>query len=166
MALNYSILGKIMLVVLAVSLVWGYWVAIRRFLPLILIESGYSLNEITGIVIQNTIISIVVGFGTSVLLLVVNYYLGKQYKLGKTPTVVFFLVLVTAGLIGNIIGYGIRQLEYPEYPILSIYFLIEIFGPYGPSIWLSLILWSFIGMLAANYKRELEKTHAELKSTI
>ena len=152
---NRTILLVIMLAVFARQF-WINWLtADLPFLAIMLREGGLSLEEYAVALTFRNILLIVSGTGTSIGLLLLNYYLGKRYKLTRTSTIVLLFALVISVLLGFFLGYGIKQLQIPEYPILNIGIIVNI--PHIPSRILSTITWCMVGMLAGNYKREIEE---------
>lgn len=157
--MNLRPLLKVMIVILAFSVYLGYWNAVFPYLSIILHEAGHSPSEISIFFAHLWIVNLVVGLGASILILITSYYAGKQYKLTKTSTLIFLLFLIITIWTGHLIGYVIRQIELPQYSILNILFFIQILDTFLPPS--SFILWSFIGMLAGNYKRELDRKRIE-----
>jgi len=149
--MNLRPLWKVIIIVLALSIFGGYWTSVSPYLTLMLHDAGYSLDDIGRFFIHLTILNLVVGYGGAILSLVASYYSGKKYKLTKISTLIFFILLVVAVWAGHLIGYVIRQIELPQYPILNINFIFNTLGS------MNTILWSFVGMLAGNYKREVEE---------
>ncbi|HJX02411.1 MAG TPA: hypothetical protein VJ439_00970 [Candidatus Bathyarchaeia archaeon] len=85
--------------------------------------------------------------------LTISYYSGKQYGLTKNSTLIVFLLLLVTVLIGGVIGYIIAQILFSQYQIIH----LMMFANSGIGLfYVSPILWSFIGLFAGNYKRELE----------
>lgn len=147
------ILLAIMLAVFVVQF-WINWsTADALFWAVMLDEAGLTLEEIAIALTFRDIILSVVGISTSIGLLLLNYYLGKRYKLTRTSTIVLLLTLVISILLGILLGYEIKQLQLPQYPILNIGIIAVI-----PGKLLSSITWYMLGMLAGNYKREIEQT--------
>jgi len=123
-------------------------------------EAGLAPQEIGAALMFRSIVFGVVSICTSVGLLLLNYYLGKRYRLTKTSTIVFVSTLVISILLGLLLGYGIKQLQLPQYPILNWGIIIEI--PYELS---STITWCMLGMLAGNYKREIEEKRRSVRGS-
>jgi sensor histidine kinase YesM len=152
---NRTILLVIMLAVFARQF-WINWLtADAPFWSIMAHEAGLPLEEFASTLTFRNILLTVTGTGTSIGLLLLNYYLGKRYKLTRTSTIVLLFALVISVLLGFFLGYGIKQLQIPEYPILNIGIIANI--PSIPSRLLSTITWCMLGMLAGNYKREIEE---------
>lgn len=142
-------------VILAVFLfvVWINWLtADSPFWVHMLTEAGFAYEEINTVLMFRSILFQVLSVGSSVGLLLLNYYLGKRYKLTRRSTIVFIFVLIIPILLGLFLGYGIKQLQLPQYPILNWNIALEI-----PNELSYTIIWCMSGMLAGNYKREIEQ---------
>ncbi len=61
---------------------------------------------------------------------------------------IFIIATIAAG---NLVGYVIRQIESPEYPMLNLNFIFDTLSAVQ-----SYAVWAFLGILAGNYKREFE----------
>jgi hypothetical protein len=146
------ILGIIMLAVFMVQFLINWSVADAPFWPMLMHEAGFSSEEIAITGVYRQIIISVVGIGTSIGLLLLNFYLGKNYRLTKASTTVLILVLATSIIAGLFLGYGLKQLQFPQYSILNLGILAVI-----PRRLLSPIVWCMLEMVAGNYKREIEK---------
>jgi hypothetical protein len=146
------ILAIIMLAVFMVQFLVNWSVADALFWPIIMHKAGLSPEEIAISCIYRQIILSVVGISTSIGLLLLNFYLGKNYRLTKASTTVLILVLATSIIAGLFLGYGLKQLQFPQCSIITLGILAVI-----PSRLLSPIVWCMLGMVAGNYKRETEK---------
>jgi|Deesub1362A_J573_1020465.scaffolds.fasta_scaffold02250_3 hypothetical protein len=82
------ILGIIMLAVFMVQFLVNWSVADAPFWPMLMHEAGFSSEEIAIAGVYRQIIISVVGIGTSIGLLLLNFYLGKNYRLTKASTTV------------------------------------------------------------------------------
>ena len=150
--MNYRPLCIVVIVVLALSIWWGYWRAISPYQTLILRDAGYSMEEIAQFYSVLTIVYITVGYGGSFFILLSSYYSGKEYIVNKKSAVIFLFFLIIAIWVGNLIGYIIRQIELPQYPIFNLNFVVEtLTSMQGP------ILWSFVGLLAGNLKTRTQQ---------
>jgi len=150
--MNLRPLLKAMIIVFTLSVYLGYWMAVNPFLVPMLHEAGHSYEEIGRFLVYLSIVNFVVVLGGEILNLVTSYYSGKQYKLTKTSTLTFLLLLIITVWAGNLIGYVIGQIQLPQYQILNINLFIQpLFYMQTP------ILWSFVGMSAGNYKREVDR---------
>ena len=147
-----TVLLVVMLAVFIVQLLINWETADAPFWAVMLSEAGLTYEEI-GIasVFRNIVLSIV-GISTSIGLLLLNYYLGKRYKLTRTSTIVLILALAISILLGFFLGYGIKQLQLPQYPILNLGIVTNILGRL-----ISPIAWYMLGIVAGNYKREIEQ---------
>lgn len=148
--------GKILIIVmLAVFLTQfgtSWWAADNPYKIIILRDAGFSPEEIAATYsVMNTILGIF-GIGTSIGLLLLNYFLGKKYKLTRESTIGYIFLLIICVLLGQFLGYAVRQFQLPQFPILYIGLLAII-----PSRVLSSITWNMLGMLAGNYMREIEQ---------
>ena len=145
--MNYRPLYIVVIVVLALSIWWAYWRAIRPYQTLILRDAGYTMEEIAQFYFVLAIVYTTVGYGGSFFILLSSYYSGKVYIVNKQSAAIFLFFLIIAIWIGNLIGYVIRQIELPQYPILNLNFVVEtLTSMQGP------VLWSFVGLLAGNLK--------------
>ena len=145
----------LLIIVLAVSSVqfWINWSAADApFWVIMLHEAGLAPEEFAVILTFRNLFFTVTGTSTSIGLLLLNYFLGKRYRLTRTSTMVLLFALVISILLGLFLGYGIRQLQIPRYPILNLGIIGNI-----PGRLLSQITWCMLGMLAGNYKREIEE---------
>jgi hypothetical protein len=59
-------------------------------------------------------------------------------------------LLIAATWVGRFIGYVIRQVQLPQYPVFNVNFLLQLID-------MSFVAWSMVGILAGNYKREADK---------
>ena len=149
--LNCRSLYLIVTIVLCLSVWRGYWSAFFPYRAIILRDLGYTAAEVGQMIFVEGIFLTAVGIGGSILLLLISYYSGKGYKLTGTSTLLLLIILIISIFVGSLIGYIIRQAEYPQYPILNITFFFDIFGTMQ-----SRIVWTFLGIFAGNYKREIE----------
>ena len=149
---NRTILLVIMLAVFARQF-WINWLsADAPFWVIMAHEAGLPPEDFALALTFRNILLTVTGTCTSIGLLLLNYYLGKRYKLTRRSTIVLLFALVISILLGLFCGYGIKQLQIPQYPILNITIVANI-----PGRLLSQITWCMVGMLAGNYKREIEE---------
>ena len=148
--------GKTLIIVmLAVFLTrfgTSWWVADSSYKTIIWRDAGFSFEEIAAMYFTTSIILGVFGIGTSIGLLLLNYFLGKKYKLTRESTIVYIFLLIVSNLLGQFLGYAVRQFQLPQFPILHLGILAII-----PSGLLSSITWNMLGMLAGNYMREIKK---------
>ena len=126
------------------------------YLAVMLYEDGLSVEEYATTLTFRNIAIIAWGIGSSVGLLLLNYYLGKKYKLTRESTIFYLLCLIISILIGTFLGYGTRQLQLPQYPILNLGILAL-----TPGNLLSSITWNMLGMLAGNYMREIKEKETQ-----
>ena len=136
-----------MLTVFLIQLGKGWWVADSPFRYIMMIDAGLSPEEIDTVNHTMNIVWTVLSWGTSIGLLLLNYFLGKRYKLTKESTIVYIFLLILFTLLGHFLGYAVRQLQIPQFPIL---FLGIFMIPIGS---LPSITWNLLGMLAGNYVR-------------
>ncbi len=142
-----------MLAVFLTQLGTSWWTADSPpYRTIILIDAGFSYEEIAAIYFTMSIVWAVFGIGTSIGLLLLNYFLGKKYRLTRESTIVYIFLLIVSILLGQFLGYAVRQLQLPQFPILHLGILATI-----PSGLLSSITWNMLGMLARNYMREIEE---------
>ena len=147
-----TILLVIMLAVFAVQF-WINWAtADAPYWAIMAHEAGLPPEEFGATLMLRNILLTITGTGTSIGLLLLNYYLGKRYKLTRTSTMVLLFTLGISILLGFFLGYAAKQLQIPQYPILNLGVVAMI-----PSRLLSSITWCMVGMLAGNYKREIEE---------
>jgi zinc transporter ZupT len=83
----------------------------------------------------------------------VSYRCGAGYKLTKLSGFILIVLAYLSEMLGNLVGTAIYQIQTPEYPVLQ-FMLLEIGSSYG---YIYMVL---IGILAANYVRELQKQKA------
>jgi len=150
-----TILLVIMLAVFTVQFWLNWLTADAPFWTIMLHEAGLSIEELAIALTFRNILLTVTGTCTSIGLLLLNYYLGKRYRLTRTSTIVLLFALAISILLGLFCGYGIKQLQIPQYPILNVAMIVN--TPFLPSRLLSQITWCMVGMLAGNYKREIEE---------
>ena len=149
--LSFRSLYVVIVVVLCLSVWSGYWSAFFPYRTIILRELEYTPSEASQTIFIEGIFLTVVGVGGSILLLIASYYSGKDYRLTGASALHLFVILLISIVVGNLTGYTIRQIEYPEYPILNISFFFDAIG-----VLRSYIVWAFLGILAGNYRREIE----------
>lgn len=98
--------------------------------------------------------------GGSLLLLVGGYYLGKRYNLTfNSALILIFLIIVTVligQVIGSVVAYYLYQFSVTEYSSFTQGVFIEFFIQ---TIWeiRNIAVWSFLGILAGNYKGLLRR---------
>ncbi|MFQ6064402.1 MAG: hypothetical protein ACE5L6_02900 [Candidatus Bathyarchaeia archaeon] len=147
-----TVLLGVMLAVFVVQF-WINWsTADAPFWAVMMHEAGHTPEEFAIALTFRNVVFSVVGIVTSIGLLLLNYYLGKRYKLTRTSTIILILALVISILLGFLLGYGIRQLQLPQYSILNLGIVAMI-----PNRLVSPIVWCMLGMVAGNYKREIEQ---------
>jgi hypothetical protein len=151
-----------MLAVFLMKLGTSWWAADSPFKTIMLRDAGFSPEEIAAVYFTMSIVWGVLSMGSSIGLLLLNYFLGKVYELTRESTIVYIFLLVISILLGQFLGYAIRQFQLPQFPILHLGILAVI-----PSGLLSSITWNMLGILAGNYMREIEGkseyTHPEIK---
>ncbi|MDH5734093.1 MAG: hypothetical protein OEY88_10000 [Candidatus Bathyarchaeota archaeon] len=149
----------IIMIVVFLAHFWRNWlIADSPFWRLMLSAAGYTAEEISNILLTRSIGFGILGLGTSIGLLVLNYYLGKRYKLTRRSTIAYVFLLIISITLGLLLGYGIKQFQHPQYSILDTSTAIEI--PYDLS---STVPWYVLGMLAGNYKSETEQKRKGLE---
>jgi hypothetical protein len=148
--MNLSSLYMVLIIVLAFSIYGGYVQAVSPWLSIILIDSGLSHVQLGYYLMYLSIVTVVVGYIGMALNLVASYYAGKKYVLTKNSALILVLLLIAATWVGRFIGYAIRQVQLPQYPVFNVNFLLQLID-------VSLIAWSMVGILAGNYKREADK---------
>ena len=156
-----SVRMNLLLIMILVFLAhfWRNWlVADSPYWVPMLSAAGYTIEEIDNILLTRSIGFGILGLGTSIGLLVLNYYLGKRYKLTKRSTITYVFLLIIPIIPGLLLGYGIKQFQLPQYPIFDTSTAIEI--PYDLS---STVPWYVLGMLAGNYIRETEQKRKGLE---
>ena len=147
---NLSSLYIVLVIVLAFSIYGGYVQAVSPWLSIILIDSGLSHEQLGYYLMYLGIVTVVVGYIVMALNLVASYYAGKKYVLTKNSALILVLLLIAATWVGRFIGYAIRQVQLPQYPVFNVNFLLQLID-------VSFIAWSMVGILAGNYKREADK---------
>ena len=150
--MNYRPLYIVIIVVLGLSIWWGYWRAFAPYQTLVLRDAGYSMEEIGQYYFALSIITLIVAYGGAIFILLASYYSGKEYELNKTSTLVALVFLIIAIWIGNLVGYAIRQVQLPQYSILNLNFVFQTLTSMQASI-----LWSFVGLLAGNLKTRTQQ---------
>lgn len=93
----------------------SWWVADSPYRTIILRDDGFSLEEIAAIYFTVSIVLGVFGIGTSIGLLLLNYFLGKKYKLTRESTTVYTFPLIVSILLGQFLGYAVRQFQLPTF---------------------------------------------------
>ena len=154
-ASRLSVRMNLLLIMIVVFLAhfWRNWlIADSPFWIPMLSAAGYTTEEISNILLTRSIGFGILGLGTSIGLLVLNYYLGKRYKLTRRSTITYISLLIVSIILGLLLGYGIKQFQLPQYSILDTNTAIEI--PYDLS---STVPWYVLGILAGNYKCETEQ---------
>ena len=148
--MNLSSLYIVLAIVLASSIYGGYVQAVSPWLSIILLDSGLSHEQFGTYLMYLTIVNVVVGCIGIALSLVASYYAGKKYVLTKNSALILVLLLIAATWVGRFIGYAVRQVQLPQYPVFNVNFLLQLID-------MSFIAWSMAGILAGNYKREAGK---------
>lgn len=148
---NCKLLVKMLAVALGLTIISGYRKAyLGPFYVVQLHQAGYSAAQVAQFLMLNQIVSamlIPLRIGVPV---VVCYHFGKRYHLTLTSTVIFAVSMYAICTVGQIIGYVTYQIQTPEYPVFwsmwyQAFFLTNVFT------------WSLVGVLAGNYKREVEE---------
>jgi hypothetical protein len=140
----------VLVIVLAFSIYGGYVQAVSPWLSIILLDSGLSIEQIGTYLMYVNIVTVVVGYSGIALNLVASYYSGKKYVLTRKSALILVLLLIAATWVGRFIGYVIRQVQLPQYPVFNVNFLLQLID-------MSFVAWSMVGILAGNYKREADK---------
>jgi hypothetical protein len=142
----------VLAIVVIMSAYSGFWYATTPYLTVIFMNMGYTVAEYAGFFVSLSIMNLSVGLFLGILDLLVGYYSGKQYKLTMNSLLILIVVLVIAVFVGSSIGYVIAQIRLPQYPVLNLVsFAFSTAGLVSYPI-----LWSMVGIVAGNYKRELE----------
>ena len=149
---NFRSLLIVIVIVFGLSAWWGYWRSLSPYQALVLSDLGYTPREIGEILAAQNILVTVTSFGGSFMLLVASYYSGKSYRLTGISTLMLLIFLLVTIFMGNLLGYTIRQQEFPKYPILNVNFIFDTISTLNTRI-----VWTFLGVLAGNYRRELNK---------
>ncbi len=150
--MNLSSLFWVITVVFAFSLFFGYWRADTPFKGIILTEDfAYSPLEAGQFLFLLSFVILITEISGSAVIFAVSYYSGKQVKLSLNSALILLVLLTCVILGGTLMGHLIRQIQIPQYTLLHpTYVLLTILG--------NLLLplsWSFAGLLAGNYRREL-----------
>ena len=140
----------VLAIVLALSIYGGYSLAIAPWNTIILHDSGMSFEQIAANLMFQSTVSVVLAYGAITIDLVASYYLGKRYVLTKLSGLVLVSILIVTAWIGKLIGYLIVQTQYPQYPVLNANIIFALIDS------ASFVAWSMLGILAGNYKREIE----------
>lgn len=147
-----SPLSWVIAVLFAFSLFFGYWRADTPFKGIILVEDfGYSTYEMGRFLFLMSFVILITELGGSAVIFVVGYYSGQRFKLSVNSTLVLLILLTCLILGGTLIGHVIRQIEIPQYTLLHPTYVL-------PTVLGNLLLplsWSFAGLFAGNYRREL-----------
>jgi len=119
--------------------------------PLLLREAGFILAEIPPMIFYRSALVGLLDAGSSALLLLLNYQVGKRYKLTRPSTAILLASLSISVLLGLLLGYGAKQIQMPQYSIFTVGILYLIPGELG-----SKIAWCMLGVVVGNYKTEIE----------
>ena len=142
MLLSLRLLSKTAVIVFVLSIYAGYLDTGGSFVAAAFLRPEYTL-------ILFSIFNLTVGYGLEALNLFASYYAGKKYMLTKDSVLKSLLLLASVVLIGNTVGAIIAQAQFSQMPLLNTWliwaFLSNITSP---------VLWSLVGLLAGNYKRE------------
>jgi len=142
-------------VALVLTVALGYKTAyFGPFFVVQLREAGYSYAEISQILLMNQLVNALLTPLWIVIPVAACYYFGKGYRLTLISAIVFFITMYVACTVGKTIGYIVYQIQAPNYPVLWS-MLSQVFYLNG------VFIWSLVGVLAGNYKREIEQKEAE-----
>jgi len=139
--------------VFSVSVLMNWLKADIPYWPLLLREAGFILAEIPPMTFYRSTLVGLLEAGSSALLLLLNYQVGKKYKLTRTSTAILLTSLSISVLLGLLLGYGAKQIQMPQYSIFTVGILYLIPGELG-----SKIAWCMLGVVVGNYKTEIENT--------
>lgn len=157
---SLRLLYKTAIIVFALSVYSGYLQALSPFMVTILSQSGYTHEDVASFYTLLAVINVAVGYGLEALNLVASYHAGKTYMLSTGSILKLLLLLTITVFVGNTVGYLVAQVQFAEYAILDMEMIVRILGSItGP------ILWSLVGILAGNYKRESDMRNANKPST-
>jgi len=133
--------------VFSVSAIVNWLKADIPYWPLLLHEAGFIWPEVPAIIFYKRALIGLFNTGGCALLLLLNYHLGKKYKLTRISTAKLLALLSISVLLGLLFGHGMKQIEIPQYSILnaSILYLI-------PSELGSKIVWCMLGFVGGNHK--------------
>lgn len=140
----------IVLVVIAVLFVCAFVSWLKADIPywsLVLREAGFILIEIPPMILYRSTLIGLLDMGASALMLLLNYQAGKRYKMTRTSTAILLVSFSISILLGLLLGYGIKQIQMPEYSIFSVNILYLIPSELG-----SKIVWCMLGIVVGNYK--------------
>jgi len=119
--------------------------------PLLLHEKGFIWAEVPSVIFYKMALVGLLDTGASTLLLLLNYHVGKKYKLTRTSTAFFLASLLISLSLGFLVGYGVKQIEMSQYSIFNVHMLYHIPTELG-----SKIVWCMLGVVMGSYKTEIK----------
>ncbi len=123
------------------------------FWPLLLHDAGFIWAEIPSVIFYRKALVESFDIGLNVLLLLLNYYVGKRCKMTRRSTAIFLVALSVSVLLGLLSGYEIKQLQLSQYPIFVPSILYAVPNELG-----SKVVWCALGITAGKYYKEIRKT--------
>jgi len=154
-------LKSLALIILAVGLVsvtFGYLDAyFGPYFPAILREAGYTLESIGALLSVLYIFRAIADLVALGVVVFISYHYGREYKLTMVSGPALIILLYLAELFGHLVGAAFYQIQTPWYPVFWV-MLPQMVADY------SYVLFSLIGVLAANYTRESKQNQTETRS--
>ena len=123
----------------------SYW-------PLLLHDAGFIWAEIPAIIFYRTAIANLLELIGNSFLLLTSFYVGQKYELTKVSTIFLFVLLSVCVLLGLLLGYGMKQIEMPEYPIFDVGILYVV-----PSELIPKIVWCMFGVFLGSWRTRAQK---------
>ncbi len=144
-------LTPIILVVGLISLAYGYLEAYTGpYFVLTLHDAGYGYEAIAALMATLNMFWIASGFGVLVLIVLVSYHYGSRYRLTMVSGFVLIVLVYLTQLSGHLVGLGVYQIQTPRFPIFLVSYLQHLVS-------YSYVVYALIGVLAANYGREIRQ---------
>jgi len=147
--LNRSFLSVITMVFLVSAFV-NWLKADIPYWPLLLHEAEYILTEMPAVILNRNALIGLLEVGTGAWLLLLNYRVGKRYKLTRTSTLILVMAFSISSLLGLLFGYGVKQTQMHQYSIFTVSILSLIPNEVG-----SKIVWCMLGVVAGHCKTEV-----------
>jgi hypothetical protein len=140
-----------LLVALGLTIISGYRDAyFGPFYVVQLHQAGYSTTQIAQIFRLIQIVNVLLIPLWIVIPVLVCYHFGKRYRLTLTSTIIFAVTMYAICTVGKITGYVAYQIQTPDYPVFWS-MLRQAFSVTDT------FTWSLVGVLAGNYRREVEQ---------
>jgi len=142
-------LTTILLAVGLLSLAFGYLGAYAGpYFALTLRDAGYSYKAIGALMATLSMFWMASSFGVLVLIVLVSYNYGIRYRLTVVSGFVLIVLVYLTELFGHLVGLGVYQIQAPRFPIFLLLYPQHLTS-------YSYVMYTLIGVLAANYVREI-----------